>query len=60
MNMTNPAKTLWWETFELWDALLYRLGGAYYMARPPKASRDSTSSSKRRAVRREKRSMGSW
>lgn len=34
LKMTNPAKVLWWETFELWDALLYRVGDVYYKVHP--------------------------
>lgn len=34
--MTNPAKTVWWETYQLWDEVLHQVGKAYYKARPPK------------------------
>lgn len=41
--MTNPAKTLWWETFELWDVVLYQLGNAYYKVRRPAGHTNTTS-----------------
>lgn len=34
-KMTNPAKVLWWETFQLWDEVLYQVGKAYYKVKPP-------------------------
>lgn len=60
--MINPAKTLWWETYELWDAVLYRIGDVYYKAKPPKARPASSSSrrhmARRRRSRRERRALG--
>ncbi|ROW05951.1 hypothetical protein VPNG_08453 [Cytospora leucostoma] len=34
-KVTNPAKVLWWETYQLWDEVLYQVGKAYYKAKPP-------------------------
>lgn len=63
--MINPAKTLWWETYELWDAVLYRIGDVYYKVKPPKARPTSSSSHRhttgpRRSRRemRERRALG--
>lgn len=46
-EMTNPAKTLWWETFELWDMVLYHVGNVYYKARRPHKKRPSQSRTRR-------------
>ena len=33
----NPARTLWLETYQLWDEVLHQVGKAYYKAKPPKS-----------------------
>ena len=35
-NAVNSVlRTVWWETYELWDQVLYCVGGIYYKARRP-------------------------
>ncbi|ROV88029.1 hypothetical protein VSDG_09166 [Cytospora chrysosperma] len=46
-KMANPVKTLWWETYQLWDEVLYQVGKAYYKAKPPKRSRSKSGSGSR-------------
>ncbi|PSR76738.1 hypothetical protein BD289DRAFT_456910 [Coniella lustricola] len=43
----NPAKTLLWETYELWDAVLYHIGDLYYKARPMAPRRTSGNKTRR-------------
>ncbi|POS71430.1 hypothetical protein DHEL01_v210178 [Diaporthe helianthi] len=44
--MTNPVKTVWWETYQLWDEVLHQVGKAYYKARPPKRGSRSVTESR--------------
>jgi hypothetical protein len=29
----DAIRTVWWETYELWDLVLYRVGDVYYKVR---------------------------
>lgn len=55
--MTNPAKTVWWETYQLWDEVLHQVGKAYYKARPPKKGSRSRAGPKP-ALSRSQRATG--
>lgn len=55
--MTNPAKTVWWETYQLWDEVLHQVGKAYYKARPPKKG-SRTRAGPRPALPRSQRTAG--
>lgn len=56
-RMTNPAKTVWWETYQLWDEVLHQVGKAYYKARPPKKGSRSRTGPKP-AITRSHRTTG--
>lgn len=56
-RMTNPAKTVWWETYQLWDEVLHQVGKAYYKARPPKKGSRSRARPKS-ALSRSQRTTG--
>lgn len=38
-NVVDSAiRTVWWETYELWDQVLYCVGDVYYRTRRPSTS----------------------